>query len=340
MQFRHQLRRELAPVVGRAVGALYVQRAHVRGMGLGDDRGDAPSARFAHVPDPHSLARERRPRRPRRRRPARTPWRRRGRVKRGAEHVDRPVGAGVAGAAQQHHDLPGVRLLGDRHDQARAGGVQPPARRSRADARAGGARKRHDHPRLQALALHQQGPVRGHLMRVGAASRGRHAADPHDADRGDVRARGAGRRGRRSGPGVGASGERGRLVPAAVRGRSGAPPAPAAAVPPGLTARAAPGWPPKAHTSSATTETEANVRRLWALVLAKRTPSRRKTIAPLGGRDLSRCACANRTAGRKLRQLQRNPSGAGDGASGLDGRPAGGSGRLKPVGATSLGASA
>src|SRR5580704_8541073 len=129
---------------------------------------------------------------------------------------------------------------------------------------------------------------------------------------------------------------------------------PVACVPPGFAAVAGSGWAASRHSNAATVVAAPNLDRLWARVLAK--TSRLLRAEPPTGQTgngpvsdwrtptLSTMARKPRdgmeVAPRGLHQPQRKPTGLGVGGSGLVGNPAGGSGRLKPVGATSLGASA
>ena len=189
-------------------------------------------------------------------------------------------------------------------------------------------------PAFKPLAREQQRPVGGDLVRVAAAVGGGHAADARDAHREDVRAGGGLLGGGLAG---GRSCRPRRRLPWWRRW---------AAAPPGLAA------PAGAASRRAESSTAARKRlprwKAWIAggrLFAKKIPSRRKPdcLEP-AAIDLSRCACTNRAAGGKLRRASAiSPSESlaeGAGASGLEGRPGGGSGRLKPAGATSLGASA
>ena len=136
----------------------------------------------------------------------------------------------------------------------------------------------------------------------------------------------------------------------------GAAPPPGALAPPGLALAASADAPPKALGAS-TPNARPPTARTPRANARSRTAAAATDHESLGGAcarqcnswsllpetaatDLSRYDCANRPAGGKLRQPQRKPRAEGVGASGLEGRSAGGSGRLKPAGATSLGASA
>jgi len=122
---------------------------------LAGDHGDAAAVGLAQVPDPHSLAFERGA-------GGRDVGRRRrdfggdggGRVQRVGVDVDRTVGARVAPAAEQHHDVARVRVLRDDRQQAgarasRDGPAQMRGWRYAADVSARGFGERHDHARLQ-----------------------------------------------------------------------------------------------------------------------------------------------------------------------------------------------
>ena len=190
VQALHELGGELGPVVARAVGALDEQRAHPGGVGLGDDRGDVAAVGLAQVPDPHALPVEGGAARragTRGAECAREPGALgRGRVKRVAHHVDRPVGARVVPVAEQHHDVPRVRAAGDARHQAQRRVTQARTRRGAADASAAGAGKGHDHPRLQAAAREQQRSAGRYLMRIAAAPGGGHATGARDPGRGEA----------------------------------------------------------------------------------------------------------------------------------------------------------
>ena len=115
------------------------------------------------------------------------------------------------------------------------------------------------------------------------------------------------------------------------------------AVPPAPPAAAdARGMTASAHSNAAATVTRVSLDRLWANVPVKRNiPSRRRFLRL--ARRRQRLAAMPRKPIRgtevAFAQAQRKPTAEGDGGSGLEGSPAGVSGRLKPVGATSFGAS-
>jgi len=197
--------------------------------------------------------------------------------------------------------------------------------------------------------------VRGDLVRVGAAVGGGHAADALDAHALDVQRghrrlrcggpaglrRGACRLGRRGAAGLCRRGAAGRLRAA---GAGGA----------GRRRTGARCEYQQRHRYGGD-EPRSLVRACARQDLV--TPSRR--AIPAGGRDTvpdrrpptlsamdrqtewwhGSCAAAAAHGAPAARQPQRKPLALGAGSSGLDGRLAGGSGRLKPVGATSLGAS-
>jgi hypothetical protein len=115
------------------------------------------------------------------------------------------------------------------------------------------------------------------------------------------------------------------------------------AVPPAPEAPAAArGMAPNAHSNAAATVTRVSLDCLWANVPVKRNSLRAGRSARLARRR-QRLAALPRKPIRGTEvafvQPQRKPTAEGDGASGLEGSPAGVSGRLKPVGATSFGAS-
>ena len=172
VQFRDELRRELAPVVARAVGALDEHASHARRVRLGDDRGDVPPLDLLtyqiHMPWPSKApaadGADRAPARSASATGGCSAWR---------DDVDRAVGARVAPAAQQHHDAPGVRAAsGPSRAAPRVVLAQVRGGRARADrARPATRGKPIAIPALQAHALRRSsGAVRGHLVRVGAAA--------------------------------------------------------------------------------------------------------------------------------------------------------------------------
>jgi hypothetical protein len=114
------------------------------------------------------------------------------------------------------------------------------------------------------------------------------------------------------------------------------PPAPPAA------AAAARGM-PSAHSNAAATVTSVSLDRLWANVPVKRISLRAGRFTQLARRRQRLAAMPRKPIDETevaFAQPQRKPTAEGDGASGLEGSPAGVSGRLKGVGATSFGASA
>ena len=183
MQLRHEFGAELAPVVGRAVGALDEHSAHVGGVRLSDDRGDVAAVRLADIPDPHALTFECAG--AGRSGDGRDGHARRGRVQGVAHDIDRSVGTRVATVAEQHHDVARVGVLGDRHLQPARGLTQMRGRGEARDARSRLAGKRDGQSRGDASAADQQASVKRDLVRVGAAAIHRdapHTRDPHGAD--------------------------------------------------------------------------------------------------------------------------------------------------------------